>query len=103
MNMTLGRVIADARKKAGLSQKDLAARTLREDGQSISAQFLNDIERDRRRPGSVILAALAQQLNLSADELHLLAGQVPPDLLEGLGDESRRREAAKAFRKTIAG
>jgi transcriptional regulator with XRE-family HTH domain len=103
MTMTLGRVIAEARKAAGLSQKDLAARTLREDGQSMSAQFLNDIERDRRRPGPVLLAALAEQLNLNADELHLLAGQVPPDLLEGLGDETRRKAAAKAFRKTIAG
>jgi hypothetical protein len=37
-----------ARKKLGISQKNLADRIKKEDGQSISPQYLNDIERDRR-------------------------------------------------------
>ena len=42
--MTFGRAIATARKEKGLSQKDLAALILKEDGTAISPQYLNDIE-----------------------------------------------------------
>lgn len=98
--MTLGRFIAEARKQAGLSQKDLAGLLRREDGQPISPQFLNDVERDRRRPGPAVLASIAQQLGLDADVLHLLAGQVPPDLVEGQ-DPERLKRAAAAFRRSL--
>jgi transcriptional regulator with XRE-family HTH domain len=98
--MTLGSEIAAARKKAGLSQKDLAGETLKEDGAPISPQFLNDIERDRRRPGTHILNALAARLGLDPDRLHLLAGQVPPDLVEGRADPHRVDQVIAAFRKT---
>jgi transcriptional regulator with XRE-family HTH domain len=98
--MTLGSEIAAARKKAGLSQKDLAEKTLKEDGAPISPQFLNDIERDRRRPGTHILNALAGRLGLDADRLHFLAGQVPPDLVEGRADPDRVDKAIAAFRRT---
>ena len=37
---TFGQIIADARKSIGLSQKDLAARTHKEDGKPISPQTL---------------------------------------------------------------
>ena len=98
--MTMGSEIATARKKAGLSQKQLAAETLKEDGKSISAQFLNDIERDRRRPSSHILNGLAARLGLEADDLHFLAGQVPPDFVEGKADPKRIEQAIAAFRRT---
>ena len=42
---TLGQAIIAARKKKGISQKDLAAAVQKEDGSgSISPQYLNDIE-----------------------------------------------------------
>jgi transcriptional regulator with XRE-family HTH domain len=97
---TLGQEIATARKKAGWSQKDLAERTLREDGQPISAQYLNDIERDRRSPAGFILNALAEQLKLDSDYLHFMAGQVPPDLAGGSVDDARLNRAIAAFRRT---
>jgi transcriptional regulator with XRE-family HTH domain len=97
--MSMGSEIAAARKKKGLSQKELAEKTRKEDGSPISPQFLNDVERDRRRPGSHILNALAEQLDLDPDRLHWLAGQVPPDLVGGATDASRVNEAMKAFRK----
>lgn len=98
--MTLGSQIATDRKAAGLSQKDLAAQVLKEDGAPISPQFLNDIERDRRRPSSSILAALATRLGKSADKYHLLAGQVPPDLVDGTAAPERVNEVMRAFRST---
>ncbi len=97
--MSTGSEIAEARKKAGLSQKQLAAMTLKEDGEPISPQFLNDIERDRRRPGSFILGVIARHLKLDPDRLHWLAGQVPPDVVEGKADAKRLDATIKAFRK----
>lgn len=49
---TFGRAIADARKKIGLTQKELAAQAIGEEEIAISPQYLNDIERDRRSPSS---------------------------------------------------
>jgi transcriptional regulator with XRE-family HTH domain len=45
-----GTLISEARRSKGLSQKDLAAKVKKEDGQAISPQYLNDIEHDRRNP-----------------------------------------------------
>ena len=51
LDMTsLGRLIASARKDKQLSQKELAALVLKEDGEAITPQYLNDIEHDRRSP-----------------------------------------------------
>ena len=58
---TFGRIIAEARKGLGISQKDLAAKTRKEDGTPISPQYLNDIEHDRRDPpGEYICTALIE-------------------------------------------
>ena len=51
--VTFGQAISKARKGLGLSQKELAARVMKEEGGgSISPQYLNDIEHDRRSPTS---------------------------------------------------
>ena len=47
---TFGTIISEARAAKGMSQKDLAAQLKKEDGAVISAQYLNDIEHDRRNP-----------------------------------------------------
>ncbi len=99
--MTLGQRISAARKQHGWTQKDLAARTLKEDGCSISPQYLNDIERDRRVPSSYVLDKLAAQLECSADELHFLVGQVPLDIISGEATSERFEVAYKAFRRTF--
>ncbi len=99
--MTLGREIARLRKQLGWTQKDLASRTLKEDGVPISAQYLNDIERDRRVPSSHVLDQLAAQLGASSDDLHFLSGQVHPDLVTGAASQERRELAYKAFRRTF--
>jgi transcriptional regulator with XRE-family HTH domain len=105
--MSFGTTIAEERKKAGMSQKDLAARIKKEDGTPISAQYLNDIERDRRNPPSdYILQQLADVLGLSKEHLVFLAGEYPNDFLElrELNPSPEQVEAAfRAFRKTIKG
>jgi ribosome-binding protein aMBF1 (putative translation factor) len=53
LNMSsFGAAIASARKVKGMSQKELAAKITKEDGQPITPQYLNDIEHDRRSPSS---------------------------------------------------
>jgi transcriptional regulator with XRE-family HTH domain len=100
--MTVGQVIAAARKKAGMSQKDLAASVLKEDGTPISPPYLNDIERDRRNPPSPhLLQQFATVLGLSYEHLLFLAGEFPDDL-RGVSYEARAVEAAfAAFRRAL--
>ena len=53
----------------------------KEDGQPISAQYLNDIEHDRRNPPSeFLIAQFATVLKLDKDVLILAAGMIPQDL-----------------------
>ena len=79
--MTIGEIIRDARKKAGLSQRALAARIMKEDGSSISLPYINDIERDRRNPpGPHLLKQFAAVLGLSYEYLLFVSGAFPDDL-----------------------
>jgi transcriptional regulator with XRE-family HTH domain len=100
---TLGEQITKDRKKKEMSQKELAGRVRKEDGQPISPQFLNDLERDRRRPSNQILKSIAEVLSASVDEYHLLAGQLPPDVIGGEAAPGRVAEVMKALRRTYPG
>lgn len=102
--MSFGQLIADARKRLGISQKELAARLKKEDGEPISPQYLNDIERDRRNPPSeFLITQLAKHLELSKDYLLLAAGTLPSELTEKLSDSDPAsvERAFQAFRKQI--
>jgi transcriptional regulator with XRE-family HTH domain len=100
--MTFGQIVAEARKKLGLSQKDLAARITKEDGAAISPQYLNDIERDRRNPPSeYLIGQFARELNLAPDYLYYVAGQLPQDLRGGSRREEEVRDAFVAFRRAL--
>ena len=102
--MTFGEAITRARKDKKLSQKQVAAGTLKEDGQAISAQYLNDIEHDRRNPPSEhIVRQLADTLELDLDYLLFLAGRFPADVLEMSRDQEGIKTAMKAFRSSLRG
>jgi hypothetical protein len=49
---SFGGAIASGPKAKSMSQKELAAKIVKEDGQPITPQYLNDIEHDRRSPSS---------------------------------------------------
>jgi transcriptional regulator with XRE-family HTH domain len=99
---TFGQTLAQARKHAGLSQRELAARILKEDGEAISPQYLNDLERDRRNPPARhLLAQFASVLGVPADYLDFLAGQLPVDLREGNYAPERVQAAFQAFRRSL--
>lgn len=100
--MSFGRVLADARKKANLSQKELAAKIKKEDGQPISAQYLNDIEHDRRNPpSSHLLEQFARELNTPVEYLYYLAGELPADLKGREANQEQVVAAYQAFRREL--
>ena len=102
--MTFGQTIAKTRKELGLSQRELALRVAKEDGTSISPQYLNDIERHRRNPPSdYLLRQLARALDLDEDYLYFLAGKLPTDMRAGSKNPKRVAAAFKAFRRTLRG
>lgn len=102
--MNFGRYIAESRKKSGLSQKELAARIRKEDGDPISPQYLNDIERNRRNPPSeYLLSQFADVLNLSLDYLRYLSGRLPEDVSTSIAEPEKVEEAFKAFRRALKG
>lgn len=81
--ISFGEVISRARKDTGWSQKELARRIWREDNETISQQYLNDIEHDRRNPSSDhIIGQFSVALDIPPDYLHYLAGRLPPDIRE---------------------
>jgi transcriptional regulator with XRE-family HTH domain len=100
--MTFGQVIVQTRQQAGLSQKDVAARVLKEDGSPISPQYLNDIEHDRRgAPSDHLIRQLAKVLSLRVEYLYYLAGELPADLRGRSVDEATVVAAYEAFRSKL--
>ena len=96
---TFGSFLSEARKKLNMSQKDLATRILREDGEPISPQYLNDIEKDRRNPSSDhMIQQFAAALNLDKDYLHYLVGNLPDDIRRRNLNQEQVSQAFRAFR-----
>jgi transcriptional regulator with XRE-family HTH domain len=102
--ITFGKMISHARKALGISQKNLASRIKKEDGASISAQYLNDIEHDRRNaPSEFLISQLAEELGLSKDHLCLAAGTIPADVKENVAAAKTETvdAAFSAFRRAV--
>lgn len=57
--MTIGQTVADQRKRLGLTLKALGEKLL------VSAQYLHDIEHDRRTPSQDVLEVMAEVFTLS--------------------------------------
>ena len=101
---SFGRAIASARKLKQLSQKELSALIRKEDGESITPQYLNDIEHDRRSPsGDHLIKQFAKVLGVDVNVLFSTVGI--------LSEEDRRlvkratpdkiNEAFVAFRQAL--
>lgn len=101
--VTFGQAISKARKAVGLSQKELAAKVVKEDGSpSISPQYLKDIEHGRRSPTSDHLILLfASLLNDSEDYPFVLAGKIPDDLRSTATDKKRIVKGFANLRKSL--
>jgi len=99
---TFGRAISEARRAKGWSQKELATRILKEDGQPITPQYLNDIERDRRNPSSEhMVQQFAAVLDQSIDYLSWLVGKLPSSIRRENVRPEQVESAFQAFRKAL--
>jgi transcriptional regulator with XRE-family HTH domain len=103
-NETFGHFIASKRKLQKLSQKQLAelVKIQADDGtdRSISPQYLNDIEHDRRSPSSEqLVKQFAQVLGLDADYLSFLAGRWPESLRKKIQTKADFDKMLVAFRQ----
>lgn len=102
--MPLGETISAARKKLGYSQKELAGRLMKDEGGAISAQYLNDIEHDRRQPSSEsLLRRLAEVLEIPIEVLLYQVGRLPADVQGQNASPERIQAAYQAFRRNIEG
>jgi transcriptional regulator with XRE-family HTH domain len=98
---TFGKYISKVRKDQGMSQKQLAELIEREEGGSISAQYLNDIEHDRRSPSSDhMIQQFAKVLKVSANYLYYLAGRMPAEIRRANMPPNQVEEWVAAFRRT---
>ncbi|MFL6283676.1 MAG: helix-turn-helix domain-containing protein [Pyrinomonadaceae bacterium] len=100
--MTFGRIIAEARKKASLTQRELAVLLKKEDGQPITPQYLNDIEHGKRNPPSDhLMKQLAKYLGLELDYLYACSGELPQDLRGPRVDKTKLVAGFAAIRKSL--
>ena len=101
---SFGEVVSQKRKEAGLNQKELAAQVIKEDGQAISPQYLNDLEHNRRNPPpSHLIEQFAAALKIEAVILYHCAGELPPDLRCTPAEEGKVVAAYKAFQRVLEG
>ena len=99
---TFGEVIAEARKRANLTQRQLAARIKTEEGKPISGPYLNDIEHNLRHPPrGYLLEQFAKELALDVDLLYFLAKQLPVDLDPSKVSEEQAVAAYRALRRGL--
>ena len=98
---TFGQVITEARKKAGLTQKEVAERLRREDGRKVLPPYLNDLEHDRRYPPeNAVIDQLSKILGVSADVLYFHANRLSDDL-NSAADGTDVQSAFRAFRRAL--
>lgn len=80
----------------------MAVRFLKDDGDPISPQYFNDLERNRRNPSSpTLLKQFAAALNLPTDYLDFLAGRLPDNLRSGNYAPDKVQAAFHAFRRSL--
>lgn len=89
MKLTLGRLIYIERRRRELSQKDAAALL------GVSAQYLNDIEQDKRQPTKPeTLQTIADTFQVPLDVVYFTVGKLPPDIVP---DEYTADQILRAF------
>jgi transcriptional regulator with XRE-family HTH domain len=99
---TFGKFIRQRRKTLGLTQRRLAALVRFEDGHSISEPYLNEIERDLRKPPRAhMIQQFAKAVEVSADVLFFLVGRLPDDLQDLDVSHEEVIAAFRTFREAL--
>src|SRR6516165_9536326 len=99
---TFGDEIAQRRKKAHLTQRQLAAQIKNEEGKAISGPYLNDIEHNfRHPPRGYLLEQFARELDVDIDLLYFLAKQIPIEIDMNNVSEEQGVAAYRVFRSEL--
>jgi transcriptional regulator with XRE-family HTH domain len=99
MTQRLGEIIKAMRQARHLSLRGVADQVIKEDGRSISPQYLFDIEEHHRVPAPHVLRELARVLDLDYDRLLAAAGAADIAVREYLAAYPQHSEAViKLFR-----
>ena len=94
--MTFGAALRQARELAGKEQRQVAAEL------GISAQYLSDIEHDRRAPLSdEFIERAAGAVQVPADYLYFMARRLPPDIACATDDRVRILAGLRALRAKV--
>ena len=72
----LGNLIFSARKRCGLTQKELAKQT------GLSVKTIQDTEKGRKRPSYETLARLTERLGISPDTLFQFKASISADEMQ---------------------
>lgn len=92
--VTFGVRLRELRTRKGLNQRDLAELV------GVDFTYLSKLENERLpAPSATVIAALATALDTDADELAVLAGKIPADLVEVL----RQNPGAIKMFRSLAG
>jgi len=103
---TFGRIIAEARRRAGLNLREAAKLIKKEDGESISFQYLSELENDRRNiPSDHIIDEIALAYKVSRNYLYYQAGRIPSDFPKAVKEkqlDAIYREMRKKLEQSAA-
>src|SRR5215831_8320679 len=98
---TFGQVLREARKKAGLTQREVAGMLKRQDGRLVVPPYLNAVEHDHRYPPEdFLIEQLAKIVRISPDVLYFHANRQPPDV-KTEAPQKQVEAAYRAFRKAL--
>lgn len=100
MPKTLGQAISEKRKQNRWSLRELADKVTKEDGTTISPQYLNDIEHGNRKPSGALIDNLAKALDLDVDYLRILSGIQAEEMNQNPEEAVR---VVKAYRRYLQG
>jgi transcriptional regulator with XRE-family HTH domain len=94
VNESFGRYIWQARRKKGLSQRELAATV------GVDYTYLSKLENDHVEPSEKVIRSLADHLELNAEELMYLAGKMTQQDSEALEEfvKANYKEMPALFR-----
>jgi len=100
--MTTGKIIRDRRHARGLTLRQLADRILKDDGTTVSSQYLCDVEADRRIIANPLLVRqLGAELGIPVEVLWY--GTLPAELRSDSDVPPERIvRAFVAFRRALA-
>lgn len=101
--VSFSQATSKARKRLGVSQKELAARIVKEeDGGSLSLQYVCDIEHDRRSSSSGHLnRQFSGTLNIPKHYLFSLAGRLADDLRLDAADPEKVVKVFASFLRML--